>query len=232
MQILQSLKTSVESILAEEVSRIFSEVPYAGHLTADNEELDDAYYLRHRVETICRIRLTSKTDALALFHMVDEDYDAARLWARYLTQELNHDLLFLKDMHQHGFSNEDVFSVPPFASTSALIQYLTRAIHHSGALPAVAYSLFVEWNSMRGSAKVVEKAEKKYSQTYVMGSKAHIGIDVEQAHYAGMLDVAHRLLEKSGQAEASLIELLRDISGFFRAYFNELYEHTIGARSS
>lgn len=223
----EKLAEIVEQVLVEEVSQIFAEVPYAGHLTSDDEALDERYYLRHRIETIRRIRMTSKTDALALFHMVEEDYDAARRWAHYTAQELNHDLLYMKDLRQHGLADEEVNGVEPFPSTASMISYLTAAINSHGALPAVAYSLFVEWNSMRGSAKVVERAERKYSKAHVAGSKAHVGIDEDQDHYAMMLDVAHCLLSKKGDDEEHLIKLLRDIAGFFRAYFNDLFEQTI-----
>ena len=124
-------------------------------------------------------------------------------------------------------TGEDVAAVEPFTSTAAMIDYLTTMIDSGGALPAVAYSLFVEWNSLRGSAKVVERAEKKYSESHVSGSKSHVGIDEDQDHYAMMLDIARRLLIRKGDGKEYLVTLLRDIAGFFRAYFNELYEQTI-----
>ncbi|HVG29355.1 MAG TPA: iron-containing redox enzyme family protein [Pyrinomonadaceae bacterium] len=226
---LERLAGGVERVLSEEVGRIFAEVPYAGHLTG-GDDLDDAYYLRHRVETIRRIRMTSKTDALALFHMVGEDYDAARRWAHYTAQELNHDLLYMKDLRRHGMTDEAVAAVEPFASTAAMVDYLLIMINLTGALPAVAYSLFVEWNSARGSARVVEKAERKYSGAHVAGSRAHVGIDDDQDHYAMVLDIAHRLLARGGGGEEQLFGLLREIAGFFRVYFKELYEHTIARR--
>jgi hypothetical protein len=225
----KKLKASLDYVLSQEVERILATVPYASHLTENSQELDEEYYLRHRVETIKRIRMTSKTDALALAQMVDEDYEAARLWGRYTAQELNHDLLYMKDLRQHGYTDEMVAAIEPFQSTMAMIEYLTTKIEGIGSLPAVAYSIFFEWNSERASAKVVEKAEKKYSPSFVSGSKAHLGIDETQDHYGMMLDITYRLLTKYGD-EKILMELIKEISILISDYFRELYEKTVAQR--
>jgi len=225
----KELEESLDSVLRQEVKRILATVPYASHLTDENHELDEEYYLRHRIETIKRIRLTSQTDALALAHMVNEDYEAARLWGKYTVQELNHDLLFMKDLKQHGYTEEMVAAIEPFPSTIAMIDYLKTKIESIGSLPALAYSIFFEWNSERVSAKVVEKAEKKYSKSFVSGSKAHFGIDESQDHYGMMLDIAHRLLAKKGD-EKIILTLLKEISAFIGDYFDELYEQTVAQR--
>ena len=79
-----------DDVMIEEGDRFLVEVPRASHLT-DDSPLSADYYVRHRVETIWRIWLTARTDALALAHMVGEDYEAARLWANYIAEEIDHD---------------------------------------------------------------------------------------------------------------------------------------------
>lgn len=226
----KTLEERLDEVLCEEVERFVASVPYAKHLTDDTQELNEEYYLRHRIETIWRIRMTSKTDALALARMVDEDYEAARSWARYTVQEMNHDLLFLKDLRAHGYTFEGFASVGPFDSTRALLSYLTDRIEADGSIAAVAYSIFVEWNSERYSSKAVSKAEKRFSRRHVTGSGAHVGIDEDQDHYSMMLDIAHRLLEGDCREEV-LFQMIRDISALFRQYFCELYEATAGRHS-
>lgn len=225
----ETLEERLDEILQEEVWQFVDTVPHATHLTDETQELDEEYYLRHRVETIWRIRMTSKTDALALARMVEEDYEAARSWARYTVQEMNHDLLFLKDLRGHGYTFETFASINPFDSTRALLSYLTDRIEAEGSIAAVAYSIFVEWNSERYSSKVVNKAEKRFSRRHVLGSRAHIGIDEEQDHYSMMLDIAHRLLDGHSTEEV-LFRLIRDISAHFRQYFRDLYEATAARR--
>lgn len=225
----KELSEFLDDIMQREVEQFLATVPYASHLTDPDQELDTDYYLRHRVETIKRIRMTSKTDALALACMVEEDYDAARWWSQYVAEELGHDVLFMNDLRQYGYTNDAVEEVEPFQSTKTLLEYLTKNIESTGSLAAVAYSLFVEWNSERYSPRVVEKAEKKYSASYVSGSKAHLAIDKNEGHYETMLDITHSLLIKYGD-ENVLIDLIKHISGFFRDYFCELYEESVERR--
>jgi hypothetical protein len=211
------------------VRDLFLSVPFSTHLTGVDEELDSDYYLRHRVETVKRIRLTAKTDALSLAQMIDLDYEAARPWSRYIAEELDHDLLYLADLRQHGYTNEQVADIEPFPSTQRMLAYLHEQLREVGPLAAVAYSVFVEWNSERGSQRVVEKAERQFSSRHVAGSRQHVGIDDEEDHYQVMVDVAYRLVSRLGD-EQVLVRLLRDIAGFFGEYFLELYEATVGAR--
>jgi pyrroloquinoline quinone (PQQ) biosynthesis protein C len=227
----EQLAETVDRVLRQEVARVMSTVPFARHLTDKQQELNEAYYLRHRVETIKRIRMTSKTDAIALAAMIEEDYDAARWWSRYVAEELDHDRLYMRDLEKHGYTWEQVDAIEPLPATTAMLEYLQKRIREIGSLAAVAYSVCVEWNSERASAKVVEKAEKKYSKKHVAGSKAHIGIDEHENHYQVMLDVAYSLLQKQGDDAELLIELMKDIMGFLGSYFRELYEETIARQT-
>lgn len=219
----------VEQVNSELVLELSQSVPFATHLTGDDEELDLEYYLRHRVETVKRIQLTAKTDALSLVQMIDVDYEAARPWSRYIAEELDHDLLYLADLRQHGYTNEQVAAIEVFTSTRRMLAYLHEQLDEVGPLAAVAYSVFVEWNSERGSLRVVEKAERQFSPRHVAGSRQHVGIDDEEDHYQVMVDVAYRLVSRLGD-EQVLVRLLRDIAGFFGDYFRELYEVTVALR--
>jgi len=217
------LENIVEQVLSQGVERLLAAIPYARHLVDDREPLNEAYYLRHRIETVKRIRLTSKTDALALARMIDEDYEAARLWSRYTAEELSHDLLYLKDLGEHGYTAEMVASVAPLVATERLIDYLTRQIAEVGSLAAVAYSICAEWNSERVSELVVERAERAFSEQHVVGSRVHTKIDEREDHYAMMLDVAHRLMPVGSDGDV-LVQLLQNVLALIGDYLNELYE--------
>ena len=223
----QQLKRRIDSFMEEEVLKIVAEVPSSLHLIDERQELNDAYYLRHRIETVKRIRLTSRTDALALAAMVEEDYEAARWWSKYTQEELNHDLLFLKDLAKHGLTEKKVFAIAPFASTVAMVDAIAASIKKIGSLGAVSYSVWVEWNSERSSAKVMERAARKYSTSHVRGSKAHVNFDQTKNHYDIMLNIAYRLLQRF-KDEDILFEQLRLISGHIANYFRELEECTFG----
>ena len=223
MSDLETLRTLVDSVLAEENRLFRALVPRADHFsTTSDQPLSTPYYLRHRIETVHRIRATAKTDAMALACMVDEDYDAARLWARYLEQEMNHDQLFLEDLSHHHISREQVLSTPWFVSTIELVRYLTTRIAAFGSLPAVAYSVFVEWNSERFSRGAVDRAAAAFSADHVKGARAHVGIDDKHGHPDTMFEVAHRITAKRGTSDLMFL-LLREISALFRSYFTELH---------
>jgi hypothetical protein len=216
----------LERVLVGEAERFLGSVPYADHLTNPETELNEAYYLRHRVECIKRIRLTSKLDALALASLIEEDYDAARPWSRYVAEELDHDSLYTRDLAQHGFTSAQIESIPLFPSTRAMLDYLLGQTAALGALPGIAYSVFVEWNSDLYSRQAVAKAEAHYSATHVSGSKAHAAIDQDEDHFGMLLDLARRLVAARGDS-AVFFSTVQDIAGYYRTYFRELYAETI-----
>jgi hypothetical protein len=215
----------LDRVLYEEALRFVVEVPRAGQLTDNNVRVDLTYYLRHRIETVRRIRATARTDALALVSMVEEDYEAAREWSTYATTELSHDRMFLADLERHGISAEQALGTPPLLATTALLEWLSDRIARHGSLPAVAYSVFVEWNSARYSARAVERAAASFGEDTVRGARAHLLIDVDEDHYTMMVRIAHRLLQRHGSSDL-LVEFVRDIAAHFRSYFVELHYAT------
>jgi hypothetical protein len=227
----ETFREAVDQLIAEEVRRFLREVPFASHLTDPEEPLAEPYYLRHRVETIKRIRLTAKVDALALASLIDLDYAAARIWAVYACEELNHDRLFFADLQSHGLDTRYVDDLEIFKSTHDLVTYLTSEVHLGRPLAAVAYSLFVEWNSEQFAHRVVAKAEAQFGRDHARGSKAHIGIDDRENHYIVILELARGLVVNQGSF-AELRRHIARIGGFFRDYFRELHRATILQSSS
>jgi hypothetical protein len=221
---------AIDKQFAEELRLFFQTVPYATHLTDPATDLSEAYYLRHRIETIKRIKMTASTDALALAVMTHENYDLARKWAKYTVQEMNHDRMFIKDLEEHGYTESQINEMDSFESTKQLGLYLEDNIKVSGSMVAVTYSLFVEWNSERYSRKAVEKAEKQYSERHVSGSKAHVNFDEDQDHYQLIVGIAHQLI-KNDEHERQLFQMAKDIAAFFRAYFTEVYQYTMEGKT-
>lgn len=232
MQDRNTFALLVEDFMINEMERLFERVPGARHLADETVPLKEDYYLRHRVETVKRIWLTSQTDALALAAMVDEDYESARWWSKYIYQELNHDLLYISDLKKHGYTLEQIAGVPPYASTIAMVEYIRSQIPRIGSVAAVAYSVWVEWNSDKTSALVVERARNKYSASHVKGSHAHVGIDVNEDHYSIMLDVVYRLIMRNGGDATAFFGMLRHLTDFVAHYFEELENDHATIRSS
>lgn len=221
------LDERLERVMECEAEEFLRAVPGAAHLTDESQPLDERYYLRHRIETVNRIRLTAKIDALALARMIEEDYESAREWSTYTAQELSHDQLYLADLRKHGISDQQVAATDPLPATREMVDWLAASVQRFGSIAAVAYSIFVEWNSARYSRKAVAKAEAHFAPEFVKGSKAHVAIDDDLDHYSIMVDIAHRLLAEQSDPSV-LVSLLQQIATYFRTYFAELYNVTKG----
>ena len=94
-------KKKIDNLFKSELEVYFDTVDYADHLINKQQGLDENYYLRHRIETVKRIRMTTSTDSLALSQISEIDYDLARKWGLYTVQEMNHDKMFLTDIKKH-----------------------------------------------------------------------------------------------------------------------------------
>lgn len=221
----------IDQAMEAETATFLATVPYASHLTDPAGELDEEYYLRHRVETVKRIRLTSRIDALALAGMVSVDYPSACAWGKYAAEEMSHDRLFLTDLAEHGVTTAEVASEPLLPATARMVHYLETELANSGPLAAVAYSLYVEWQSERYSVRAVEKARQWYSPRHVRGAHEHVGIDEREDHYGMLVGLAQRLLEPSAPPDRLLI-LLSMVGAYLRDYFRELYASTVGRRDA
>jgi pyrroloquinoline quinone (PQQ) biosynthesis protein C len=217
-----SFAESLEVLFRQENECFLAEVPRASHLT-DSGALDLAYYLRHRIETIKRIRMTARTDALSLAAMLTEDYDAARVWARYICEELDHDRMFYDDLEHHGLTRETVDATAPLPATVALGDYLERRIRDNGSLCAVAYSVFVEWNSERYSRPAVAKARATFGPAATEGSFSHLAVDEEEDHAETMIALADQLTQ-TPERRAIFLADLAEIARLFRRYFRELHD--------
>ncbi|BBB96564.1 hypothetical protein DXU06_27815 [Bradyrhizobium elkanii] len=219
---VEQWRQAIDQIMVAECLLFANSVPRADHLSGPTTPLDRTYYLRHRIETVRRIWETARTDALALSVMVREDYEAARYWAEYLREEMNHDKLYLGDLGRHGISRDLVSTTPPFASTLDLIATLERRIMEFGSLPAVAYSVFVEWNSRHASPLAAARAAEAFGQNCVNGARAHIAIDERDHHDEMMLAVATRVMGARNYSTGLLATLLSEVGALLRAYFVEL----------
>ncbi|HET9055739.1 MAG TPA: hypothetical protein VFN30_02710 [Chitinophagaceae bacterium] len=218
------LERSIDIFLQAEASRLLEMIPSANHLSNMAQSLNERYYIRHRIETVKRIWFTSRTDAISLAEMILEDYEAARWWSKYIHQELNHDLLYLRDLQCHGLSQTDIKNTPPFISTLVMVDYIETEIKRVGSIAAVAYSIWVEWNSDKISGTVVTRAQNHYSAAFIKGSKAHVHIDINEDHYRVMLRVVNKLLQSK---DSNIIfVLLYNFTNLFANYFTELQEYT------
>lgn len=209
------------AIRLEHERRVFlASTRMADHLSS-GQPIHPWYLRRHRIETVHRIRLTARTDALSLARLIDENYDAAREWARYVCEELSHDRMFVADLKRLGVSERDIGQTPPFQSTRRLLAWIDASIKSDGALAAIAYSLVVEWNSDRTSPSVLRAVSSQFGAHVAVGLRVHVQTDVREDHYVLMLRLAAALCRTEARA-VRLIAMISDVSGLLREYFDEL----------
>lgn len=214
----------IDGFLEQKIEYFWKNIPYAKHLISNDIPLNEKYYIRHRIETINRIRLTSKMDCIALSKIIDQDYELARKWGVYTIQEMNHDKMFMEDLYKHGLTRTNILSVQPLSSTKKMVDYLIEKINLlSSGLPAICYSLFVEWNADHFSKYAVDRVENQYSKEHVLGSKRHVEFDKHHDHYSIILQLTQKLSE-NGQQVFQLLDIIHE---FFCEYFRELHEKTI-----
>ena len=95
-----------------------------------------------------------------------------------------------------------------------MMNTLAFRISQFGSLPAIAYSIFVEWNSAKASNLAVERAASALSKNHVKGAKAHVAIDENENHYDMMLDVANSVMQARGYGLCVLSMFVREIAFF------------------
>lgn len=223
-----NFEARIDAHLTEKINQFWETIPYAKHLLDKNSALNEAYYIRHRIETVLQIRLASIMDSVALSKILVQDYEAAREWGLYTIQELNHDKMFMSDLAKHGISEEAILNTRPFPATVAMHNYLVDKINETeSALPAICHSLFVEWNADRFSDQAVQKVENKYSDAHVEGAKRHIQFDLRHDHFPMIIG----LVEKLAESEEQVFELVDKIYDYFCQYFLELYQATVQAKA-
>lgn len=219
----------LEKLAAEGMERLFEKVPKAREFHAA-EWSDPDYYRRHLVETVLRIRLNNEVDAYGLYKVGYKDHRLAATLARYLSEENNHEGMFLRDLKEFGLSKDDVDATRPLPSTEYLMGYMYFSINQEGPLPTTVWNWFVEWYSDRYNSGITKYAAEVYGLEKVKGSQAHIDYDESHDHDELMWGTVDRAIKGWGSledAERHLVNFI-DLIGL---YFTELYETTAGRKA-
>lgn len=220
-------REQLEKIASEQMEELFRSAPRARDFH-EGTWIDRAYYERHLVETVLRIRLNNEVDAYGLYKVGSKDHRLAATLAQYLSEENNHEGMFLRDLKRFGIEKEQVDSTRPFRSTEYLMGYLYFAINEQGPLPTAVWNWFVEWYSDQYNPVITDKAAAELGADMVKGSQAHIEYDESHDHDDLMWSTVERAIRGWGDF-ASAERLLRNFVDLIRLYFTELYEDTVTA---
>ncbi|MFI9819156.1 iron-containing redox enzyme family protein [Streptomyces sp. NPDC052013] len=218
-------RTRLEKLAADRMEALFEKVPGAREFH-DGSWTDREYYKRHLIETVLRIRLNNEVDAYGLYKVGSKDHRLAATLAQYLSEENNHEGMFLRDLKRFGIEKDEVDALRPFPSTEYLMGYLYFAINEQGPLPTAVWNWFVEWYSDRYNPVITKKAADTFGLETVKGSQAHIDYDESHDHDELMWSTVDRAVRGWGDFD-SAERLLTNFIDLIGLYFAELHAHTV-----
>ena len=94
----------MEKIASDGMQQLFANVPKMREFH-ETVWTDRTYYVRHVIETVLRIRLNNEVDAYGLYKVGYKDHRLAATLARYLSEENNHEGMFLRDLREFGVTS-------------------------------------------------------------------------------------------------------------------------------
>jgi hypothetical protein len=223
------MRDELEKLASTGMERLFSEVPKARDFH-EGTWIDKDYYRRHLVETVLRIRLNNEVDAYGLYKVGYKDHRLAATLARYLSEENNHEGMFLRDLERFGLSKADVDATRPFPSTEYLIGYMYFSINNNGPLPTAVWNWFVEWYSDQYNPVITKHAAEVFGDDMVKGSHAHIAYDEAHDHDDLMWSTVDRAVKGWGDFDTAK-RLLTNFIDLVALYFKELHDETVASKS-
>lgn len=220
-------RTELDDTLAGCLEAQFERVPMMREFHA-GRWMHREYYLRHLVETVLRIRLNNEVDGYALSRVGSSDDHLAAILAQYLAEEYGHEHMFMRDIKQLGWTEQQVNDTRPFLSTELLMGYLQLSVNKEGPAPTTVWNYLVEWYSDRYNQIITDRARAEYGEDALRGSQAHLDYDEGHDHDELMWKVVDRAVNRWSNAETAL-RYARAYVGLVGDYFNELYEATVTA---
>ncbi|MGW1073720.1 iron-containing redox enzyme family protein [Streptomyces sp. NPDC002537] len=219
-------RTRVDAYLDLCIKDFYETIPSARH-QLEAKEINLAYYKRHNIETILRLRRKRTVDALALRHWTKTDPVTAKKWAHYTEDEMLHDALFAADLAKVGVTKEEIYGTEPLLSTKLLTGYLQYGLEYENSpLALVASVYFVEYTTTRTQPSWLDNLEKSLGADKVKGQRAHVGTDLDDDHDDFVWDVLAGLVRTS-EDQARTLAHLRDIYQLWQLYFLELHRLTV-----
>lgn len=216
----------MENLAEELMERQFKRVPKMREFHA-GEWITRDYFVRHKTETVLRIRLNNEVDTYALFKVGSKDDTLAAKLAQYLAEEFGHEAMFNRDLVKFGLSIEKINATPVFPSTAKLMGYLRLAADSRGPAPTTVWDWFVEWYSDRYNQIILDKATADFGEEYTRGSQSHLDFDETHDHDELMFRTVSRAVESFGDVEQAYVDLETYID-LIGDYFQELYDATEG----
>lgn len=223
------LQDKVDIMLDKMIEQFYKEVPYASY-QRNSKEIHKDYYKRHCIETILRIRHKRMIDALVVHYFTKKNPRAAKSWANYLEDEMMHGHMFGKDIERlFNLTIEDVYKYEPLLATKMLNGYFYFTLEHEGPMASIASAYFLEYTTRKTQPDWLDNLEKVLGKENLRGARAHVSHDIQDNHSDFVWNVLMETVNSKDDVE-KLIKHLKNIYGFFAAYFLEVYQETISEK--
>jgi hypothetical protein len=215
------LRSRVDARIDAMLAQFYATVPSARH-QLEASVVDRAYYARHNIENILRIRLARQADARAIVWLTRHDPPAAASWAHYTAEEMLHDALFARDLAAIGIERPQVDATEPFQATKLLQGYLYYTIEHEGPLALFTKAYFLEATSLKTQPPWLDNLERTLGKEPLLGARAHVSLDTHDDH-AGDVWNAVMSQVRGPEDEARALRHLETVAELFGMYFTELH---------
>lgn len=216
----------VHQELYKKLDYFYQNIPYARHLEVA-ESVDEAYFVRHQIEIILRLRMKRIIDALTIHYFTKESPMLAKKWAAYTDDEMLHDKMFIKDLEKCGLTYDEVYETEVFFSTKLLQGYFYYGLEHEGnPLASLTSSYFIEYMSTIVLPGWNKHVADKLGIEKVRGSTAHVDHDLQDSHVDFVWSVLSNFIT-SVDVEKKIIQHIDNIFRLFCMFYEELYAKTI-----
>ncbi|MEV4843694.1 iron-containing redox enzyme family protein [Micromonospora matsumotoense] len=219
-------KQEVDELLREMVQQFYREVEGADHLFRA-KDINLAYYQRHVIEIILRLRMKRWIDALTIHYFTKHNPVLAKKWCAYTEDEMLHDSMFAKDLERVGVSREEIYSTEPMFSTKLLQGYFYYGLEHEGRpLASLSSSYFIENVSLMTQPGWIENVEQVLGAGMAKGQQAHVNHDLEDDHTDFVWDVLMTFVHTDDDRRR-VVEHITNVYRLFCAFYTELYHRTV-----
>jgi hypothetical protein len=217
------LHAKIDAKLDSFIEEFYRDVPFARHFV-DTSDVDMAYYKRHTIETILRIRRKRVVDAHIIRYFTLTSPRKAKIWANYTDDEMLHDRLFLADLQKVGLTEEEIYATEPLLSTKLLNGYFMYYLEYENSpMAGIASSYFLEYTTVKTQPEWLENLEKLMGREKVKGAWAHVNQDIEEDHSHVVWNTLTSLITSEAD-EARLMTHMDEIYELFKMYFVELHQ--------
>lgn len=220
----EAVRKKLDSYLDKKMQEWKETVPYADHLESKN--INSAWYRRHTIEHVWRIRLSRSAHCKALHAITKISPEAAQLYAEYQAEEMVHDTFYTEDCKAINVTEEEILATEPFLATRLLQGFFYYLTEHESPLGVVASSYLVEYTTSKLTPKQVEAMKESVGTDKIKGQLAHINTDIEDDHAGEMWRIMRYLILSEEDVE-KVLRYFDDIQNILAMYFRELYEATI-----